>query len=365
MKRERNIFAVCDLEVEYAYHFMEYLSKKKNIPFEIRVFTSVDTLLGFVKEQEIELLLISEKAMCQEIQEEKIGQIMILSEGVSGIYSEAYPSIYKYQSSNQVIREALTCYGEGKKEMEKLPAVQKKQVEILGVYSPVGRTMKTTFALTMGQILAKRKAVLYMNLEEYSGFEYLLEQTYEQTMGDLLYYLRQKTPNWIMRMSGMIQTMNNLDFLPPVFTPGDIQSTTLEEWIELLQGIIDYSNYDIILLDLGDGVSGLYRFLDQCTKIYMPVRNDPVSQAKITQFETILRTLNQGEVLGKIQKLKLPYHRTTHKGVNYLDDLVWSELGDYVRELIRKEGAVLQQEKKGKGNEEWMEDSLQTSDRNL
>ena len=249
--------------------------------------------------------------------------------------------------------------------MGKLPAVQKKQVEILGVYSPVGRTMKTTFALTMGQILAKRKAVLYMNLEEYSGFEYLLEQTYEQTMGDLLYYLRQKTPNWIMRMSGMIQTMNNLDFLPPVFTPGDIQSTTLEEWIELLQGIIDYSNYDIILLDLGDGVSGLYRFLEQCTKIYMPVRNDPVSQAKITQFETILRTLNQGKVLGKIQKLKLPYHRTTHKGVNYLDDLVWSELGDYVRELIRKEGVVLQQEKKGKGNEEWMEDSLQMSDRNL
>ena len=105
------------------------------------------------------------------------------------------------------------------------------------MYSPVGRTMKTTFALTMGQILAKRKAVLYMNLEEYSGFEYLLEQTYEQTMGDLLYYLRQKVPNWTMRMNRMIQTMNNLDFLPPVFTPGDIQSTTPEEWIELLQGI--------------------------------------------------------------------------------------------------------------------------------
>ena len=35
---ERNIFAVCDLDVDYAYHFMEYLSKKKNIPFEVRGF---------------------------------------------------------------------------------------------------------------------------------------------------------------------------------------------------------------------------------------------------------------------------------------------------------------------------------------
>ena len=46
---ERNIFAVCDLDVDYAYHFMEYLSKKKNIPFEIQAFTSVESLVAYVK----------------------------------------------------------------------------------------------------------------------------------------------------------------------------------------------------------------------------------------------------------------------------------------------------------------------------
>lgn len=357
MRRERDVFAVCDLEVEYAYHFMEYLSKKKNIPFEVRVFTSVETLLEFAKENEIELLLISEKAMGEEVQEQKIGQIMILSEGLSSVRKEGYPSIYKYQSSNQVIREALTCYGEGKREKVQPFLVQKKKVEILGVYSPVGRTMKTTFALTLGQLLAKKKAVLYLNLEEYSGFEYLLEQTYEQTMGDLLYYLRQKTSDWIVRMNGMVRTMNNLDFLPPVFTPGDIQSTTLEEWMCLLQGIVDYSNYETIILDFGDGVSELYRLLGQCNRIYMPVRSDPISQAKLTQFENILKTWDQGAVLEKVVKLKLPYHRTTHKGVNCLDDLVWSELGDFVRELIRKE--------EGKEESGWKETSSLISDRNL
>ena len=61
MSNERNIFAVCDLEVEYAYHFMEYLGKKKNIPFEIRVFTSSEAFLKYVKMHEVEILLISEK----------------------------------------------------------------------------------------------------------------------------------------------------------------------------------------------------------------------------------------------------------------------------------------------------------------
>lgn len=110
---ERNIFAVCDLDVDYAYHFMEYLSKKKNIPFEVRVFTSAAGFQEYVKEHPVELLLISEKAMNSEIREAKIGQILILSDGVVSKGYEEYPSIYKYQSSNQVIREALEHYGEG------------------------------------------------------------------------------------------------------------------------------------------------------------------------------------------------------------------------------------------------------------
>lgn len=337
MKHERNIFAVCDLEVEYAYHFMEYLSRKKNIPFEVRVFTSCETFLEFAREHPVELLLISEKAMCDQVQEQKIGQIMILSEGVAPESLKQYPSIYKYQSSNQVIREALACYGETRQAYPEALRVEKKKVEIIGIYSPVGRTMKTTFALTLGQIMAKNKGVLYLNMEEYSGFEYLLEKNFDQNMGDLLYYLRQNAPNLMLKMNGMVQTVNNLDFLPPVLSPGDIQQTSLKEWLTLLQEIADYSTYEVVILDLGDGVSDLYRLLEQCDRIYMPMRSDPVSQAKISQFENLLRLWDRVPVLEKIQKIKVPFHRTMHKGPGYFDDLVWSELGDFVRELLRKE----------------------------
>ena len=33
---KKQIFAVCDLEAEYACNFMDYLNQKKNIPFEIQ-----------------------------------------------------------------------------------------------------------------------------------------------------------------------------------------------------------------------------------------------------------------------------------------------------------------------------------------
>lgn len=344
MKRERNIFAVCDLEVEYAYHFMEYLSRKRNIPFEVRVFTSIQTLLEFVRQHSVELLLISEKAMNEEIQKEKIGQILILSEGVvpentekeENLRKADYPNIYKYQSTNQVLREAMAYYGE-LQETEPPLYMGKRKVDVVGIYSPVGRTMKTTFALTLGQLLAKKKAVLYINLETYSGFEYLLGQTYEQTMSDLLYYLRQNTVNITMKMSGMVQNIHNLDYLPPVSAPGDIQNTEADEWIRLLQQIVDYSTYEVVILDMGDGVRELPRLLEQCTKIYMPIQTDPIAQAKLQQFENFLKLWNGDTILEKIQKISLPYHRTKKSGIGCMDDLVWSEFGDCVREMVRTE----------------------------
>lgn len=109
--KKKNIFAVCDTEIEYAYNFMEYLMQKKNIPFEIQAFTSPEVLMDFARNNEIEILLISDKAMKEEIRNLPVRQIIILSEGVHSPGLDQYPTVYKYQSSDKVIREVMACYG--------------------------------------------------------------------------------------------------------------------------------------------------------------------------------------------------------------------------------------------------------------
>ena len=47
---KKQIFAVCDLEAEYARNFMDYLNQKKNIPFEIQAFTNVSSFVAYAKE---------------------------------------------------------------------------------------------------------------------------------------------------------------------------------------------------------------------------------------------------------------------------------------------------------------------------
>ena len=123
---KRNIFAVCDLEVDYALNFMDYMNRKKNIPFEIQAFTSVENLIAYGKQTHIELLLISGRAMCREVRDLDIGKIIILSEGVHPPELDQYPSVYKYQSSSDVLREVMACYGAEKKTVADQIAVIKK-----------------------------------------------------------------------------------------------------------------------------------------------------------------------------------------------------------------------------------------------
>ena len=80
---KKQIFAVCDTEEEYARNFMDYISRRKNIPFEIRAFTSADSLIAFARKNHIELLLISQEAMCREIRDLDIGKVIILTEECS------------------------------------------------------------------------------------------------------------------------------------------------------------------------------------------------------------------------------------------------------------------------------------------
>ena len=109
--------------------------------------------------------------------------------------------IYKYQASDQLIAEVMNYYA-----VEAVPApaaMLKKKVEIIGIYSPVGRSLKTSLALTYGQIRAREHKVLYLNLEEYAGFETLLEEKYEADLADLLYFARLGSGNLVYRMGSL------------------------------------------------------------------------------------------------------------------------------------------------------------------
>ncbi|SCP96370.1 P-loop NTPase family protein [Anaerobium acetethylicum] len=334
---KKRIFAVCDLEAHYAFSLMEYLNANNRIPFQIQAFSSAESLCAYRDRNLIEVLLISGQAINDEVRNLGIQNTYILSEGEGMPEFLDYPSVYKYQSSEHIIREVMGYYAESAGPKREADSPENRALTV-GIYSPIRRTLKTSFAITLGQILAKDRATLYVNLEEYSGLSALLGKEFRNDLSDLMYFVKQGNKNIVQKVNEMVQTLNNLDYLPPALSPEDLRGVTREEWGVLFKEIGMKSAYERVVVDFGDTAEGLFELLSGCQQIYMPVREDAVSLAKLQQYEELVRQSGYGEILDRTKKIKLPYHNSFGLKEYYLEQLAWGELGDYVRELVRNDG---------------------------
>lgn len=330
---KKSVFAVCDLDASYACNLTEYLNERKSTPFEVQAFTNVESLELFAKENEIEILLISTRAMCNEIKELAIKRTIILSEGEKLEDLEEYPFVYKYQSSDLLLSEVMEYYAADHPRSHFLTTASHK-TKLYAVYSPIGRTRKTFFSLALGEILAERKKVLYVNLESFSGFEELFGMTYRADISDLIYFSRQKENSLIYRLNSVIQTFHELDYIPPAVSPADIRDVTGEEWLIFLEELMEYGEYDVIILDLSDQVDELLQLLRRCDQIYMPIQEDMMSRAKLAQYDKLLHILELDELHEKTLRLRLPVQTVSKENGSIVQQLVWGEMGNYVRRLL-------------------------------
>ena len=88
-----------------------------------------------------------------------------------------------------------------------------------------------------------------------------------------------------------------LDYISPMPVIQDLRAVEEAEWIRLFEAIFDQSIYKSVILDLGDGVNGLYRILRECRTVYTLYTDEPVSSAKLKQYFENLRRTGYEDVL--------------------------------------------------------------------
>lgn len=326
----KQILAVCDLEAGYVYRLLEFLNRQEELPFEVRAFTDPEKLKSFGQEQKITLLLVDEHAL-EEWMKELDSKVMVLSEGSVFAEWQEFPSIYKYQSTEDIVQEVMCYYGDVVQTEPAMPGL-KRGTELIGIYSPLRRTGRTTFAVTLGQVLAERKKVLYLNLEEYAGFAQRLGKEMNTDLSDLMYFVRKGSGQIYLKLSQMVQNLGGLDYIPPASFPVDLKSVTFDEWEYLLQVIEEQSGYETVILDLGDHIQGVFDLLGLCEKIYSTVLKDTVSKAKWMQYEYMLGMTGQEAILKKTRKLMLPKQTPLP-----LEELGTGGLAAYVKKILEEE----------------------------
>ena len=173
------------------------------------------------------------------------------------------------------------------------------QIRIVGIFSPIHRCGKTGYALKLGKELAMTKSVLYLDMESYGGIGgYFPEEG--QTIVDALYYSRQEGKHLGTILTTMVSHMDRLDYLLPAKVSEDIKSTTVKDWLEFIHQILEQSIYEVLILDLDEGVQNLYEILKLCTEVHVLSTKDSVAKAKMRQFEGELHLLGYDDVRRKL-----------------------------------------------------------------
>ncbi|MDD6202155.1 MAG: hypothetical protein PUB13_04345 [Lachnospiraceae bacterium] len=326
-----HIMAVCDAEEPYAAKLVNYLNMKEKFPFDVRHFSSPGKIREFAQTQRIEATLVSECFYEELAGTKEAGELIILCENEMNRY-EGKKAVAKYQSCEAMIKEVLRMLS--LENNTNCHILRKTSFHIIGFYSPVKRNLQTSFAFTIGQLLAKKSKTLYLNMEGFSGLNSMLKKNFSKDLSDLLYYLQNGKNGMPYLLAGMTENINGLDILPPMMCQIDLISITQKEWICLLQELEQYTDYEYLILDISDSVQGLFEILRQCTKIYTIDGNDGFARAKIDQYEKMLSQCHYEDVLHKTSKCSFP--QFTHLP-EQLERMSVSELAWKAKEILRED----------------------------
>jgi len=324
---------IFDQDETYAGSLMEYLESMQNFPYTISVFSEKGALLAFAAQTAVSLLLVSETAYALIRNEIKAEQVMILNESGTLTWKELH-NIKKYQSANHIVKEIMHYYAE-KEEIVYGQLTVKGNARMIGLYSPVRRCSQTTLGLTLGQILAEENKTLYLNFENFSGFPNLIGYERGRDLSDLLYFLEKSPEKFRFYFETCVRKMENLDYIPPIHAMHQLLMIRGEQWLSLLQAITKETDYDVVILDLSEGMQGLFEVLRMCTHVYTLTQDDRYAKAKVDQYEQLLQLCEYEDVLQKTIKRKIPFIKDVTERFLYRPG---GEFSEYVKKMLKDDG---------------------------
>lgn len=290
----RKHLMICEEEFSYANSLMENILDRKELAVRVSICTNVQKVVLMLQECEADMVLITEEWL--EIAKEALWgkEVTVLTESRQESDVSPYPTLYKYQSADMIVASLFEQTGVYCRVREE------KQI-LEGVYSPVHRCGKTSFAMALAREWGKYKQTLYINLETYPGTYPCLRGMAGNHLGDFLYYIKQDCADSGLRLSAMVRKEEGLHYLAPIGRASDLKEVTLEDW-ELFFAEVAKSSYEVLVLDFGESIQGLPELLNRCSHLYMPILPEEAAREKVSCFKEESRQNGYGAMADRFQE---------------------------------------------------------------
>ncbi len=211
-------------------------------------------------------------------------------------------AVYKYCSAAVLLRIILGYLNIGEDVMR-----TEVGTRVISLYSPIKRCLQTTFGITLAHILSKKGRVLYLNLEGHSGLDHFLKRSFSKDISDFIYYVNQTSGEIPLITQNYIYRLGDVDMIPPVLNPSNLQEITEAMWLRMLHSLEDSGLYDYIIIDVSDFLLGIYGILRESSVVFSMTKSDARAEAKWQHYCSILEEAGYRDVLDKTRRQELPH----------------------------------------------------------
>ena len=179
--------------------------------------------------------------------------------------------------------------------------------KLISLYSPVKRSLQTTFGIHLAHLLSKKGRILYLNLEGYSGFDRLLSGPFSKDISDFIYYVNQTSENIPLITQNFLYQLGEVDMIPPVLNPQNLQDITESMWMHMLHRLKMCGLYEYIIIDVSDFIHGTFSILRESQVVFSLTKSNEHASAKWQQYCSVLEASGYKDILDKTEVTELPH----------------------------------------------------------
>ena len=335
--------ALCDKDEFYRRRFSEYVVKHKAKEMDLSVYSDREQFEEALGREKFDLVLAAEEFASEEME-----KVLFLCDDYGGKAAEpamwegeispVRKRISRYQPMEQVMHELYIMVGQDGD--RKHAQAGSGRLQVIGICSPGRHEMQSLFSVLYAINMAENGRVLYLSFLEFLGFKELFEFTGECDMGDIMLKVR---GDCLTRESfwSCVYEMHGASVILPFENPENFHQTGREEFYQLLEFVEKFTDFELVVVDFGLSMEDAALCMKRCNVLYLLGKEEFFYQCQEQAFSEWMKKSGNEDVVNKIQKIYLPYTAKNLRGGGaVIEQLQWSEFGDFVRGYMKNPGCL-------------------------
>lgn len=335
--------AVCDVCEGYLERFVAYLVEHKSEEMAVQAFSTPELFLKTIRERKFDAAILGSGFEMAAESVRAYFPCMVLTNIMpeqtaeeltyTAKDTELKTEVFRYQPMETIVHELQILTG-AKQVCPAAGTALQPGMEVIGVCSPIRHEMQMPFSVVTASLLAEKQKVLYVNLMECSGFLEVFGLEGDYDMGDIIIRLRNQrlVPETFLRS---VYETEGIYYIPPFSNPENLHELTLEDYLLFLEFLETKTDFEVVVIDFGEGLAQMAQMLERCGSVYCLVKAGFFYECQEKQFLEYLERVSAEELTERITRVELPFSAKHIRGGNSVSkQLLWSEFGDYVRNYL-------------------------------